>query len=133
MTDTYCVRGCFDQPAENHGHPGSKSRVVLGPNAHREDRPAAINSEGLTIHTNEYEVGGLSGDGHAHSDQEQAFYILEGEMEVTVGEETRQIGPGDSVFLPRGVFHKHSNIGNGPLKFLFISARVPDSAREASR
>ena len=43
-------------------------------------------------------------------------------MEVTVGEETCQVGPGDSVFLPRGVFHKHRNIGDKPLSFLFISA-----------
>lgn len=127
MPDTYCVRNCFEQPAENHGHPGSISRVVMGPDAHRDDRPAALNTERLVIHTNEYEVGGVSGDGHSHSNQEQAYYILEGEMEVTVGEETCQVGPGDSVFLPRGVFHKHRNLGDKPLKFLFISARVTSS------
>jgi oxalate decarboxylase/phosphoglucose isomerase-like protein (cupin superfamily) len=26
--------------------------------------------------------------------------------------------------LPRGVFHKHRNIGDKPLKFLFISAML---------
>ena len=124
MSDTYCVRQCFSLPAENHGHPGSISRVVMGPDAHREGRPAALNTEAPTIHTNEYEVGGVSGDGYAHSDQEQAFYVLEGEMEVTVGEEVRQIGAGDSVFLPRGVFHKHRNLGDKPLVFLFRSAKV---------
>jgi quercetin dioxygenase-like cupin family protein len=124
MPDTYCVRQCFSQPAENHGHPGSISRVAMGPGAPRQDRPAALDTERLTIHTNEYEVGGVSGDGHAHSDHEQAFYVLEGDMEVTVGEEVRQIGPGDSVFLPRGVFHKHRNVGDKPLKFLFISTSV---------
>ena len=81
MPDTYCVRKCFEQPAEFHGHPGSISRVVMGPDAHRDDRPAALNTERLVIHTNEYEVGGVSGDGHSHSNQEQAYYILEGQME----------------------------------------------------
>ena len=122
MPDNICVRNCFDQPAENHGHPGSISRVIIGPDARRDDRPDALNSERLTIHTNEYEVGGASGDGHTHSNLEQSYYILEGAMEVTVGEETCQVGPGDSVFLPRGVFHKHRNIGAKPLNFLFISA-----------
>ena len=122
MPDNFCVRNCFDQPAENHGHPGSISRVIIGPVARRDDRPDALNSERLTIHTNEYEVGGASGDGHTHSNLEQSYYILEGAMEVTVGEETCQVGPGDSVFLPRGVFHKHRNIGDKPLSFLFISA-----------
>ncbi|HCL27210.1 MAG TPA: hypothetical protein DIC52_02090 [Candidatus Latescibacteria bacterium] len=124
MSDTHCVRQCFSQPGENHGHPGSISRVVMGPDAHRDDRPAALNTERLIIHTNEYEVGGISGDGHAHSDQEQAFYILSGDMEVTVGEETYQLGPGDSVLLPRGVFHKHRNSGDKPLEFLFISVKL---------
>ena len=41
---------------------------------------------------------------HAHADQEQAFYILEGTIEVEVGDETYQLGPGDCVLLPRNVF-----------------------------
>ncbi len=88
MSDTYCVRRCFEQPAENHGHPGSISRVILGPGASNPERPEAIDSERLIIHTNEYEVAG------------------------------------DSVFLPRDVFHKHKQVGDTPLKFLFISAMV---------
>ena len=124
MSDKYCVRDCFSQPAENHGHPGSISRVILGPDASRADRPAAVNTERLVIHTNEYEPDGYSGEGHSHHNQEQAFYILEGEMEVEVGDETYRLGPGDCVLLPRDVFHKHKPIGDTPLKFLFISAML---------
>ena len=124
MNDTFCVRDSFNQPEENHGHPGSISRVILGPGSTRADRPNAVNTERLVTHTNEYEIDGLSGDGHAHEDQEQAFYLLEGEMEVEVGEETYRLQAGDCVFLPRSVFHKHRNIGDCPLKFLFISAML---------
>ena len=124
MSDTYNVSDCFRQPPENHGHPGSISRVIMGPGASRDDRPDALDTERLVIHTNEYEPGGLSGDGHAHSDQEQAFYILEGDIEVEVGDETYRLGPGDCVLLPRNVFHRHRNIGDKPLKFLFISAML---------
>ena len=124
MSDSHVVKNCFGQPAEHHGHPGGTSRVVMGPEAHSGDRPAALNTERLIIHTNEYVVDGVSGDGHTHSDQEQAFYVLKGEMEVTVGEETYQAGPGDCVLLPRNVFHKHRNIGDQPLEFLFISVKL---------
>ena len=124
MSDTYKIEDCFAQPGENHGHPGSISRVILGPGARREDRPGAVDTERLVIHTNEYEPGGVSGDGHAHADQEQAFYILEGDIEVEVGDETYQLGSGDCVLLPRHVFHKHRNVGDRPLKFLFISAKL---------
>ncbi|NKB70490.1 MAG: cupin domain-containing protein [Candidatus Latescibacteria bacterium] len=124
MDTSHHIQDCFALPAENHGHPGSISRVVMGPGAKGPDRPAALNTERLIIHTNEYEVDGLSGDGHAHPDQEQAFYILEGDIEVDVGEETCRLGPGDCVLLPRTVFHKHRNIGDKPLKFLFISVKL---------
>ena len=124
MSASYRVPNCFGQRAENHGHPGSISRVILGPGARREDRPTAVNTERLVIHTNEYEPGGTSGDGHAHPDQEQAFYILEGDIEIEVGDEIYELGAGDCVLLPRDVFHKHRNIGDKPLKFLFISAML---------
>ena len=124
MSASYRVKNCFGQRAENHGHPGSISRVILGPGARREDRPTAVNTERLVIHTNEYEPGGTSGDGHAHPEQEQAFYILEGDIEVEVGDEIYELGAGDCVLLPRDVFHKHRNIGDKPLKFLFISAML---------
>ena len=133
MGDTYRVQNCFGQPAENHGHPGGISRVILGPGVCRKERPAAINTERLVIHTNEYEPGGVSGDGHAHADQEQAFYILEGEIEVEVGDETYQLGPGDCVLLPRNVFHKHRNVGDKPLKFLFISAILDNGTPPGDR
>ena len=124
MNRPYCVRQCFEQPPENHGHPGGISRVVMGPGVQQADRPAALDTERLIIHTNEYEVGGTSGEGHTHGNQEQTFYILEGQMEVTVGEETYQLGAGDSVLLPRDVFHKHRNSGDVPLKFPFISVQL---------
>lgn len=124
MTEQYCVRQGFALPAEFHGHPDGVSRVVLGPAARTAARPTALDAERLIIHTNEYRPGGSSGEAHAHADQEQAFYILEGEMEVWVGEERYLAGPGDTVFLPRKVPHRHRNAGAGPLRFLFISAML---------
>ena len=123
MNTEYCVRnGFLSLPGEFHGHPGGISRVIMGPASNGPQRPAALDTERLIIHTNEYEPGGNSGHPHAHSNQEQAFYILEGQMEVTVGEKTYVVGPGDGVLLPRNVMHGHRNIGSTPLKFLFISA-----------
>ena len=39
MSEEYSVNDCFNQPPENHGHPGSISRVIIGPGARRPDRP----------------------------------------------------------------------------------------------
>ena len=124
MNKKNIVRNGFELPKEFHGHPGGISRVIMGPDAAHADRPDALNSERLMIHTNEYEVGGNAGHPHTHSDQEQAFYILEGKMEVVVGDDTYTAEPGDCVFLPRNVEHGHKNVGDVPLKFLFISASL---------
>jgi mannose-6-phosphate isomerase-like protein (cupin superfamily) len=128
MNTDYCVRDGFGLPGEYHGHPGGTSRVVMGPDARNAQRPAALNTERLVIHTNEYLPGGSAGHPHAHSNQEQAFYILEGRMEVTVGDKTYVVGPGDCVLLPRNVMHHHRNVGEVPLKFLFISAMLDEQA-----
>ncbi len=40
-----------------------------------------------------------------HSHGEQWGIVVEGEMELTIGDETRTYGPGDSYHIPAGVVH----------------------------
>ena len=40
-----------------------------------------------------------------HSHGEQWGVVVEGEMELTIGGETRRYGPGDSYHIPAGVTH----------------------------
>lgn len=42
---------------------------------------------------------------HLHHNQDEIFYVLEGEYHFQVGEEKFQLQPGDSIFLPRKVPH----------------------------
>jgi quercetin dioxygenase-like cupin family protein len=42
---------------------------------------------------------------HSHEHTEQLMWMLEGSMEMTVGDETRVIGAGDVVAVNRGVEH----------------------------
>ena len=57
---------------------------------------------------------------HHHNSIEEIYYILSGEGEMTVGEERRQVGPGDAVYIPRGYAHTLNNSGIGPLKILLV-------------
>ena len=41
----------------------------------------------------------------AHKEKEQTFFVLEGQGQVTVAEETKRVGPGDVVFVPRQAPH----------------------------
>lgn len=46
---------------------------------------------------------------HSHSLNEELVYVLEGTLRYTVGSETRDLQPGDSMATPRGVVHGFSN------------------------
>jgi quercetin dioxygenase-like cupin family protein len=46
---------------------------------------------------------------HSHSANEELVYVLEGTLRYTVGSETRDLKPGDSMATPRGVVHAFSN------------------------
>lgn len=44
-------------------------------------------------------------DPHFHPNEEQFILMLEGRVNFVLGAETRQIGPGDLVHIPRGTDH----------------------------
>ena len=46
---------------------------------------------------------------HSHSHNEECVYILDGTLRYTVGGVTRDLGPGDSMFTPKGTVHAFSN------------------------
>ena len=45
---------------------------------------------------------------HSHANEE-LIYVLEGSLRFTVGGETRDLGPGESMTTPNGVAHAFSN------------------------
>ena len=59
---------------------------------------------------------------HVHPDKVDSFYILEGELEFTIGEETVRAGPGSYVAAPPGVRHGFRNPGPGRARFLNVHA-----------
>ena len=54
-----------------------------------------------------------------HHPHEQAGMLLEGEMELTIGDETRLCRPGDMFIIPGGVPHRARPI-NGPAVVLDV-------------
>ena len=57
---------------------------------------------------------------HVHCNEDEAFYVLEGEHQFRRGDETIDLGPGGFVFLPRGVPHAHRRIGDDAGKLLIL-------------
>ena len=50
---------------------------------------------------------------HVHYEQDEWWYILEGNFLVRIGDKTYEAKPGDFVFGPRGVPHTFSKVGQG--------------------
>lgn len=46
---------------------------------------------------------------HSHSNNEEIVYVLEGTLRYTVGSDTRDLAPGQSMQTPRGTVHAFSN------------------------
>ncbi|QIN82176.1 cupin domain-containing protein [Rubrobacter tropicus] len=57
---------------------------------------------------------------HVHHREDEAFWMLEGELEVTVGDDTVTASPGSFVRLPRDVPHSYINAASAPARFLTL-------------
>ena len=53
---------------------------------------------------------------HVHAEEDDAFYILEGEMTFLFGDEEAAAPPGTFVLVPPGVAHGFRNDGDMPVR-----------------
>jgi quercetin dioxygenase-like cupin family protein len=58
---------------------------------------------------------------HVHLEEEEAFYLFDGEMKVQCGDREWTVGPSGFVFLPRGIPHGFV-VTRGPVRGLQITA-----------
>jgi len=59
---------------------------------------------------------------HVHPRQDEWFYVLEGRYRIDAGDQQFSVGPGDSVFGPRGVPHTWAFLGGDPGRIIFAVA-----------
>ncbi|MBA3737424.1 MAG: cupin domain-containing protein [Actinobacteria bacterium] len=74
-------------------------------------REQAVQTEGMWAGFARTEAGMVSG-WHHHGDYESAIYVLTGSLRMEFGsggEESFDAGPGDFVFVGKGVVHRESN------------------------
>ena len=57
---------------------------------------------------------------HSHSSNEEIVYVLEGTLRYTVGSDTRDLTPGQTMHTPRGTVHGFSNPSNTPARALIV-------------
>jgi quercetin dioxygenase-like cupin family protein len=55
---------------------------------------------------------------HVHHNEDETFYVLEGELEIRIGDQLHVGTPGTLVFGPRNIPHTFRNVGQAPAKML---------------
>lgn len=57
---------------------------------------------------------------HVHHGSDEAFFVLDGQLEVLQGEERRILAAGDLAFIAAGTVHTFANRGPGQARILVV-------------
>lgn len=97
---------------------GAKRQVLVGPDdgaVHCALRRFVMEAGGgMPLHTNAVE---------------HLQYVLAGEAEVRIGDETIRARPGDSIYIPAETPHSYRVLSETPFEFLCVVPNLPDSPR----
>ena len=63
---------------------------------------------------------GMAVPRHTHTREDEVYFVLAGELEVTVGEKTFVLKPGDTLLAPRDIPHELRNSGNTTNHYLLV-------------
>jgi quercetin dioxygenase-like cupin family protein len=83
-------------------------RQQVGSNPAKFFKSTLFESPRLLLGLNCLEPGQVQA-AHEHADQDKFYFVVEGQGDFTVGEDTRQAGPGITVWAPAGVPHGVAN------------------------
>jgi mannose-6-phosphate isomerase-like protein (cupin superfamily) len=90
-------------------------REILAPR----NAPGSIKNQSLAEATLRPEA---ATDAHYHAVTEEIYYVLRGTGRMRIGDEARDVGPGDGVAIPPGAPHRIENTGGEDLVFLCCCA-----------
>ena len=63
---------------------------------------------------------GMAVPRHTHTREDEVYFVLAGELEATIGDETFVLQPGDTLLAPRDIPHELRNSGNTTNHFLLV-------------
>jgi len=63
-----------------------------------------------------------------NQDQEEVYFIVEGEGEMCLGEERSTVRSGQAVYIPPGTFHQLTNTSDRPMVMIYCYGPAGDVA-----
>jgi mannose-6-phosphate isomerase-like protein (cupin superfamily) len=99
-------------------------RQILGPTGQpmlvKADKTITAGAYALIEYS--HAAGAPGPPAHIHREHEEAFYVIDGELTLLLGDETVSVEVGGFAIVPRGVKHSPSNTGAVPVRFFFITS-----------
>jgi len=111
MAGRYFINAGDVEPYSPANHTGTVNRRLIG--------PETVGSESLELLEGTVEPG-QGALPHAHPDLDQVIYMLTGTARAEIDGQSRELGPGDAAFFPKGMPHVFTVIGDRPAKVLVI-------------
>jgi putative monooxygenase len=82
--------------------------------------PKTVGTRNVSMGLNVTEVGSMIPD-HVHEDSEEVMFIISGRAKLVIeGEGEWEIGPETAIYSPLGKKHRLENIGDEPLKLVWV-------------
>jgi quercetin dioxygenase-like cupin family protein len=110
-------RGAREMGSERVVRSAGGRRFKLGEDVYTIKRPAL--DTGATSLTHLTVAAGAFVPPHTHERYEETFYVLDGELEFTLGEETFPVAMGDYICAGPGVRHAFANKSGRAVHMLF--------------
>ena len=63
-----------------------------------------------------------------NQEQEEIYFVVEGTGQMCLGEECQELKSGEAVYIPAGVFHQLTNVGDKPLVMIYCYGPAGDVA-----
>lgn len=96
-----------------HWGPAGRIRILAG----------AASTDGSFSLVEAIEEPGSAAPLHVHHGEAEAFYVAEGTIALTCGEQTLTAGAGDFVYTPKDVPHKYAVVGEHAARVLLLFSR----------
>ena len=85
----------------------------------------------MEVYIGEFDPGGSTGEKpYSHGDSQELFFVIRGEVELTLGEERHVLSSGDSIEYPSSVPHKTENTGAEPAEVIWMIAPPTSGAAD---
>jgi quercetin dioxygenase-like cupin family protein len=85
-------------------------------------------AKGLAIMVSTFPPGGGYPFLHVHRSFEEAFYVVEGELDYQLGDKSVRAQPGSTIFIPPGVPHRFKGVGDSIARIVVMFSS-PDGLR----